>query len=110
MVLLGGTLLSMSTVARAAPEDLPDTPSRGAVVSAMQLAVPRIEQCGVQHGAHGAVSIRMEFGPEGTVVDVGIPPEHASTPLGACFAEAVRSVRLPPFRRPRFTVNYPFRY
>lgn len=89
-------------------------------------------------GAHGLVSVRLMFDGSGAVTSATINPtypyasrepgpECEPTPdssgyyscsrsrppqpgLDECVLRAARGARLPPFERPSFSVNFPFRY
>lgn len=115
---------------------LPRTPSREAVVRAMGSVQEAVMACA--RGAHGALSVALLFDSSGAVVDATINAEYSwasrqpeagcgaspnahgyydcrrpHTPVpqvDECVVRAVRSVRVPPFTRPTFQVNYPFRY
>lgn len=95
---------------QAEPEPVPETPSRQSVVDAMTPLYAAISECGARSGVHGAVTIRFVFDSSGAVTELTIPPEHASTQLGLCFRDTARAARVPPFRRPQFTVSFPFRF
>ncbi|MBN8616810.1 MAG: hypothetical protein J0L92_39870 [Deltaproteobacteria bacterium] len=100
-----------TAIVLAAPDDLlPEQPSRGAIVEAMRFVSPRVAACGDVHGQHGSASLRMVFGADGHVTEVGVPTAYEGTPVGACLAEAARTAQVPPFTRPSFTVSYPFRF
>lgn len=65
----------------------------------------QVESCG--GGSTGTANAFITFVSSGRVsnVDVtGVPPTVQS-----CIAGHVRGVRVPPFLRPTFTVNFPFR-
>lgn len=87
---------------------LPETPSRRAVVDAMQAITPAVQSCGrIQHGA---AQVQFEFdGPTGDLTSIAVIEDAAGTPLAACIENEARGARLPPFRRPTFRVIYPFR-
>lgn len=115
---------------------LPRTPAREAVVRAMDSVTDAVRACG--RGAHGELSVALLFDSSGTVVDATINPEYSwgsrqseagcdptpnahgyydcrrqHTPVpqvDECVVRAVRAARVPPFSRPTFRVNYPFRY
>lgn len=103
-------VLVAPVIALAAPDDLPETPGRGAIVEAMRYIVPRVAACGEAHGQHGTVSISFVFDSNGAATEVHVAPQYDGTPIGACFAAAAASAQVPPFSRPTFRVNYPFRY
>lgn len=95
-----------------------------------------VAACG--RGAHGEVSVGLMFESSGAVVEAFINPEYTwgsaqpgpgcdSTPdahghydcsrphvpvpeVDDCIVRAVRAVRVPPFSRSSFRVNFPYRY
>ncbi|MCB9592247.1 MAG: protein kinase [Sandaracinaceae bacterium] len=85
-----------------------DTPSRNDVVSAMGSVAGAVSACG--DGVHGLVPVRVVFsGIDGRVTSANVSGGNFSGPVRSCIAYAVRSARVPPFRQPSFSVNYPFR-
>ena len=120
----------------ASNQPTPQTPSRQAVVEAMNSVTDAARTCG--GGAPGEVSVRFVFSSSGVVSDVTTNAEYAwfssepgpecdPTPDDAghyscrrnrapvpdvdrCVLDAVRVARIPPFTRASYSVNYPFRY
>lgn len=106
MQLSSGRTASSSTNATHA--SLPETPSRVAIVEAMQAITPAVQTCG--RIEHGQARVQFNFdGPTGSLISAVVMDAGAGTPLAACIEDAVRGARVPPFRRPTFLVNYPFR-
>ena len=98
-----------SSSTNATRASLPETPSRVAVVDAMQAITPAVQTCG--RIAHGQARVQFNFdGPTGSLVSAVVMDAGAGTQLAACIEDAVRGARVPPFRRPTFLVNYPFRF
>lgn len=86
--------------------DLPETPSRGDITSAMNGVTPAVRACA--DGNHGAALVNASFGSDGRVRSVDVTGSLAG-PVRSCVATAVRTARVPEFSRPSFRVNYPFR-
>ena len=85
----------------------PATPSRGDVVSAMNSVQGAVSACG--SGQHGLAPVRIVFGNNGRVQSAQVSGGSFPPPVRSCIARAVRGARVPPFRNPTFSVNYPFR-
>lgn len=89
-------------------ENLPPTPSRNDVMSAMNGVAGPVRACG--NGTSGTVPVRVVFsGATGQVQSAqaqgaGLPPEVQS-----CVARAARDARVPRFAQSSFSVTYPFR-
>src|SRR4051794_23038242 len=83
-----------------------DAPERDDVIPAMRAIAPGIAACAP---GQGDVMLGIRFGSSGAVTAVNVPPPFAGTAAGECMARAARTARMPRFRRPSFTVNYPFR-
>jgi hypothetical protein len=85
--------------------DLPETPDRGAVRSALSGASGSVRACGT--GSGGTAMVTIVFASSGRVTTAnvgGIPPG----PVVGCIVSAVRRVTLPPFSRATFSVTYPY--
>jgi len=86
---------------------LPPTPSRAHVVAAMRSVSPEVSRCAGSD--RGMATVRFRFSSDGqvesaSVVGGSLPPASRS-----CVATAARRAEVPPFARPSFSVNYPFR-
>jgi hypothetical protein len=77
------------------------------VAGAMRSVFDRVRDCGEGHG--GTVAVTMVFSRRGRVERVSVLGRRASTPVGTCVVEALRSAQLPPFERAEFSVMFPFR-
>ncbi|MCB9597978.1 MAG: protein kinase [Sandaracinaceae bacterium] len=90
------------------PEPLPPSPNRSDVVAAMQSVSPAVAACARDH--HGIAAVRVSFrGPAGDVSNATVGGGSFSEEERSCISAAVRQARVPPFSRPIFSVNYPFR-
>ncbi|MEZ4393234.1 MAG: AgmX/PglI C-terminal domain-containing protein [Polyangiales bacterium] len=83
--------------------DLPDTPDRATVAAAMRAVAPSVRAC----GSGGVVTTRVVFAGTGRVTAVTVPPTLPAS-VASCVVRAARRITLPPFRRPSFSVNYPY--
>ena len=85
--------------------DLPETPDRGTVRTALQSVSSAVRACGT--GSGGTAMVTIVFANSGRVTTAnvgGIPPG----PAVGCIVSAVRRASLPPFSRPTFSVTYPY--
>lgn len=85
---------------------LPELPRRPDVASSMRAVGWRVRRCGDGWYAH--IVGEVVFDGRGTVERATVYGPLASTPVGTCALEALRAATLPPFRRERFSVGYPF--
>lgn len=99
--------------------DVPESPlpptgptlSRTAVVDAMNAISPAIDACSA-----GSGTLQLAFGfrgSDGAATEVHLGEVTGYTPSDAelrCMEEVGCTVRLPPFERATFTVNFPFRF
>lgn len=105
-------LVSMALGAPAAMEsapvnaNLPETPSRDAVGSALRSVSAQVRACGA--GEHGSAPVTVVFRGTGAVANATVGGQFAGTPVGQCVARAVRAARVPPFRNPTFSVTFPY--
>jgi len=108
---LGGGMGGMSAAMAAAPaadSNLPDSPERDAVRSALQSVTAAVGNCG--GGQHGVAMTAITFrGSTGRVSSASVSGQFAGTPVGSCVARSVRAAHVPRFRRDSFSVNFPFR-
>lgn len=101
---------AMTTEMEAASSDsggLPDTPPRDAVARGLRSVQGAVRACG--GGQHGTANTTVTIsGSTGRVTSAQVSGQFAGTPVGSCVARAVRGAQFPRFRRPTFTVNFPF--
>lgn len=76
-------------------------------MSAMNSVQGAVSACG--NGAHGLAPVRIVFGNNGRVRSANVSGGNFPGPVRSCIARAVRGARVPAFRNPTFSVNYPFR-
>jgi hypothetical protein len=87
-------------------EDLPETPERGAVQSAIQAVEGNVRACSPDQ--HGTATVRIVVASSGRVTTATVSGQFAGTPVGSCVARAVRGARFPAFSAERFEITYPF--
>lgn len=96
---------------RAAQDDnanLPETPPRDAVASALRSVETQVKGCST--GEHGmAMATVIVTGSTGRVSNVNVTGQFAGTPVGSCVARTVRGARFPRFKRETFQVTFPYR-
>ena len=111
-ILIACTLLGLACLPEAlAQGQTPPTPTRLAVMSAMQSVEPGIDICARQFSAgHGMVQAVIVFEHTGTVESVELSGDVGRTPFGNCVRRAIGLARLPAFVDARFRVSYPFTY
>jgi hypothetical protein len=85
---------------------LPETPSRDAVVTALDAVAPAVRAC--THGQRGIAQVDLTVTNAGKVSHAVVAGDFAGTPEGTCIARAVRGARFAPFQKPMFRVVYPF--
>jgi hypothetical protein len=88
-------------------EDLPATPARGDVNSALQTAAPEVTRCA--NGRSGTASVEVTFASSGRVTTALVSPPYSGTTEGSCMARALRTMRVPPFEQATFRVTHAFR-
>lgn len=101
----GGGMTSAMAAAPAAMSNLPEQPGRDDVARGLRSVSAQVQSCG--GGSAGVANAAITFASSGRVSNVnvtGVPPAVQS-----CVARGVRSARVPPFSRPTFNVNFPFR-
>jgi len=90
---------------------MPPTPTRLAVMNAMQNVESGIDICARQFGAgHGTLHAVIVFEHSGAVQSVELGAPEGDTPFGNCVRRAIGLAHVPPFVDARFRVSYPFRY
>ncbi|MBK7152256.1 MAG: zinc-ribbon domain-containing protein [Sandaracinaceae bacterium] len=85
--------------------DLPDTPSRSAVSSALGGRAAAVRACG--NGATGTATVAVTFSSNGRVSSANVT--GGAFAGNSCIANAVRGARVPAFRQASFNVNFPYR-
>jgi predicted Zn finger-like uncharacterized protein len=110
--LLSGALGKPSKPAAAAPKpagaDLPPTPSRDDVLSALKAVAPRVSACG--GGQSGLATAKISVaGATGKVTSVDVSGQFAGTPVASCVAKEVGKAKFPRFATPTFAVTFPFK-
>jgi len=88
-----------------AASNLPATPSRGDVGSALGGVRGAVSAC----GSGGVANVAVTFRSSGSVSSASVGGDFAGTPVASCISRAVRSARVPPFSNPSFSVTYPYR-
>ena len=99
-----GAPVAMET--EAANPNLPETPARDAVASALRGVSAQVRACGA--GEHGSAPVSVVFRSSGAVSNATVGGQFAGTPVGSCVARAVRGARVPPFRNASFSVTFPY--
>lgn len=89
------------------PPEVPETPSRPDVSSALRGVGSAVRACGTGSGG-STIVLTVSFASDGHVTRVDVQPPHEGTAVGDCAARAALEARLPPFRRPAFVVRFPF--
>lgn len=88
--------------------NLPDTPSRENVARALRSVEDAVKACG--QGEHGIAMTQVTVsGSNGRVTRAVVQGAFAGTPVGSCVARTVRGARFERFKRPTFTVTFPYR-
>jgi hypothetical protein len=99
--------------AKAAPatapsDNLPATPSRDDVLSAMKGIAPDVASCG--KGESGVAMAKVGVtGASGKVSSVDVSGSFAGSPVGSCVAKEVRKAKFPKFSQSTFSFSYPFK-
>lgn len=84
----------------------PQTPSRAAVVSAMDGVKGAVRACG--NGASGMATVRVSFaGSNGRATSANVTGSLPG-PVKSCISRAVRQASVPPFQQASFSITYPF--
>ncbi|MDB4977730.1 MAG: glycine-rich protein [Myxococcaceae bacterium] len=105
---LGGKAKPKPAAAAAPSENLPATPSREDVISAMKGIAPDVTACG--KGESGVAMVKVGVaGPTGKVSGADVSGQFAGSPVGSCIAKEVRKAKFPKFTQPTFSFSYPFK-
>jgi predicted Zn finger-like uncharacterized protein len=92
----------------AASADLPQSPSRDDVISAMKGVAPRVSSCG--NGQSGVAMCKVTVsGSTGRVTNVDVSGQFAGTPVASCIVREVSKAKFNKFSNPSFSVAYPFK-
>lgn len=104
----GGSRKSSSSSSGESSANLPSSPSKSQVVSAMNSVAGKVKACGQGQSGVAMVSVSVS-GSTGRVKGATVSGSFQGTPVGSCVARAVRSAKFPKFKQSTFTVKYPFR-
>lgn len=105
------SLSAVLVLSAGASAQMPPTPTRLSVMSAMQNVEPGIDICARQFGAgHGTLQAVIVFDHTGTVQSVEVGAPVGNTPFGNCVRRAIGLARVPAFVDATFRISYPFRY
>ena len=89
-------------------ENLPATPSREDVLSAMKSVTPKVQSCG--QGQSGVAMAKVNVaGPTGKVASVDLSGQFAGTPAGTCISKEVAKAKFSRFSQSTFSFSYPFK-
>ena len=91
-----------------AADNLPETPSRDAVATALRSVQGAVSNCGNGQSGTAMVVVTVS-GSSGRVTNAQVQGQFAGTPVGSCVARAVRGARFPRFSRSNFSVTFPYR-
>ena len=91
---------------RPAAAELPDTPSRDDVLSALAPIRAAVAACA--HGQRGVAQLDITVANTGAVTHAIVGGDFSGTAEGSCIARTARSAQFVPFKKPRFRVIYPF--
>ncbi|RZO53105.1 MAG: hypothetical protein EVA89_29825 [Sandaracinaceae bacterium] len=87
---------------------VPDTPSRQAVVEAMNRVTPAVQAC--SNGWVGRAQVRFVFeGSSGRALSAQVVTPDVPTTVARCVEAAAQNARVPRFGRENFSVSFPFR-
>lgn len=86
--------------------NMPDIPSREAVIDALEPLREAMSAC--VRGQHGVAQLDITVSGAGYVTHAVVGGDFAGTPDGSCIARAARGAKFAPFKKPRFRVIYPF--
>jgi len=106
-------LLSDATNSKGAPkekpvaENLPETPAKGDVLSALKSVKPDVAACG--SGQSGKVETMISVsGSTGKVSGVSVSGKFAGTPVASCAVKAIKRAKFPKFKQSKFEIAFPF--
>lgn len=87
------------------PGELPPTPSRQAVIAAINEIRRPVAACADGHD--GRMTLELRFRNDGRVENVEVRAAFIPEPVRACVREAVQQAVVPPFQQPTFSVRFP---
>jgi hypothetical protein len=94
--------------AKPAAADLPSSPGRDDVISALNVVKPKVQACG--NGQTGIATAKIAVaGSTGRVTSVDVSGQFAGTPVAACVSREVGKAKFPKFSQPSFSVTFPFK-
>lgn len=104
---LGGKPAAKPAASKPA-ENMPATPSRDDVLSAMKGVTPKVQAC--SKGESGIAMSKVGVaGPTGRVTSVEVSGQFAGTPVAACIVKEVSKAKFPKFSQATFSFSYPFK-
>jgi predicted Zn finger-like uncharacterized protein len=105
---LGGEAKPKPAASKPAAADLPQSPSRDEVISAMKGVSGAVSACG--NGQSGVAMCKISVsGATGKVTNVDVSGQFAGTPVASCVTRAVSKAKFPKFQQSSFSVSYPFK-
>ena len=105
------SLAAVLVLSASASAQMPPTPTRLAVMNAMQNVESGIDICARQFGAgHGTFQAVIVFDHSGAVESVEVGAPVGETPFGNCVRRAIGLARVPAFVDATFRISYPFRH
>jgi hypothetical protein len=105
---IDGALQEHSEAATAPEKDeLPEAPSKIAIVSEMAKLRAPVHGCYEQHKVPGLVKVQVVVAPSGAVAAASAQDNKANAPIGQCVAAAVLKARFAPSKK-GVTFSYPF--
>lgn len=106
-----GPAIAAETTARPARPtgDVPATPSRDDVASAIQAIRPQLRECAPELNGHVA-NVRFTFVSSGRATSAIVPNDFGSPQQRSCVARVARQASVPPFSDARLVVTYPVQF
>ncbi len=93
--------------ASSSTSNLPQTPSKSQVRSALSSVRGAVKQCG--GGESGVVNTSITVaGSTGRVSNVSVSGKYAGTSVGSCVARAVKRAKFPKFKQSSLKIGFPF--
>lgn len=86
--------------------ELPDSPTRDDIRTAMQTVKPKIRACADKTSAKGTVKVTFRIGPDGEVASATLK-DSPDPAIDACVLAAIKAVTVRPSRNGT-SVSYPF--
>jgi hypothetical protein len=89
--------------------DLPDSPSRDEILAAMRGVESAVRGCGEGQPLTGTAEVQITItGNNGHVTTANV--NGITGNAGSCIARAVRNAKFPRFKKPTFSIKYPYRF